>query len=155
MINKAESVRRFSVYHVACQDHFHGSALADEPRQTLRSAAAAHDAQIYLRLRKTRFSAADSEIASHCKLIAAAETKSVDHSDHRFWKGIDTIKKRLFVKKITLRDRRLALEFADVRTGDKRSFARTCYYENLDRIINAKLVESGDSLGVNLFIESI
>ena len=119
VVDEAKFMGRLGVDHITGQGHLHRSPLADQPRQTLRAASAAHDAEIYFGLCEPGIFACYTQIASKCEFITAAETETVDHRDHRFWKSVDRVEKRLFVKQIALGNRRLALEFANVGTSDK------------------------------------
>ncbi len=44
VIDEPKSVSGRRIDHIAGQRHFHGTAFTDEASQTLRAAAAAHDA---------------------------------------------------------------------------------------------------------------
>ena len=107
MVTSPNLQRGRGVDHVAGEDHLHRAAFADQARQALRAAAAAHDAEIDLGLGKSRVLARHADVARQRELVAAAETEAVDHRDHGFWKCVDRIEKRTLVKKVALRDGRL------------------------------------------------
>jgi hypothetical protein len=59
------------------------------------------------------------------------------------------------VKEVSLCDRCLSAEFADVSTGDKCFLTCSGYDENPNRIIALQLIESRDAFGVNLLVQRI
>src|SRR6185312_6483978 len=127
VIDEAEAFGRCSVDHITGQCDLHRAPLADEARQTLCAAPAAHYAEVDLGLRESRRLAGHSDVASHCQLVAAPEAEAVDHRDDGLGKSVDRIKERSFVKGVSLCNRRLPLKFADVRAGDEGLLAGTRY----------------------------
>src|SRR5690606_28566498 len=86
---------------------------------------------------------------------SAAQAKSVYHRDNRFRKIVERIKKRGPLKEIALRNGSFVGKFADVRTGDERSFARAGYHDNADAVIIAKRVQRRHAFGMNFVVERV
>src|SRR5206468_2687797 len=117
--------------------------------------AAAHDAEIDLGLRKAGIFAGDAQVAGHRKLIAAAQAKAIDHCYDGFGKGIDRIEKRPFEKRISLSDRRLPLEFINIRPGDESLLASTGDDEHANGIVLTQIVERRDAFRVNFIVKRV
>jgi hypothetical protein len=155
VVYEAERVGCGCVDHIAGKNHFHRFAFTDEFGQPLGAAAAGDDAEVDLGLAKAGLFAGDADVACECDLAAAAETKTVDHRDDGFRKDVDLIEQCSLEKSAALGDGRLALEFADIGTGDKGFRPRAGDHDNADFRIIPERVERSNAFFVDFVTECV
>src|SRR5712691_2464360 len=110
--------------HLPGKNELERAALADQPRQTLRSAAARNESQGDLGLAELRGVHREPDGAGHRGLAATAERKAVDGRDHRLAEIFDQIEHLLSEPARLLRfERRDPRKLADVCAGDERLVA--------------------------------
>src|SRR5882757_8989153 len=83
LVDKPDAMGFLRTDHLAGQYELERPALADQPREPLRSAAARKESERDLRLAELRTVHRDPDGARHRGLAAAAERKAVDGCDHR------------------------------------------------------------------------
>ena len=106
--------------HLSGQYELQGAALAHQPRQSLRSAAARKESECDLRLAELRVFHRDPDGAGHRRLAAASERKAVDSRDHRLAEILDQIEYALSEAAGPFGvDRGRMRELADVGAGDE------------------------------------
>src|SRR2546430_2639283 len=106
------------------QDELQRTSLADQPWQTLCSAAARNDSQLDFRLSELRALRGHSNGAGHRSLAAAPEREPIDGRDHRLAQVLDEIEDLLSVRAGLFRlDGGDPGELADVGSGDERPVA--------------------------------
>src|SRR3984893_10870306 len=82
-VDQPDAIGLLRADHLSGQNKLQGKTLADQPRQTLRSAAARNESERDLGLAKLRAVHRDPDCAGHGRLAAAAERKAIDGRDHR------------------------------------------------------------------------
>ncbi len=93
--------------------------------QALRAAVARDNPQLHFRLTELGVLARQAHGASHRDLASAAQRKSIDAGNHRLAQILDQIQHRLPAMRVLLAGDGIVLgQFADVRAGNERLFAR-------------------------------
>ena len=119
-VDEPDAIGLLRADHLSGQDELQGAALADQPRQPLRSAAARNESQRDFGLAKFRVLDGDPDGAGHRRLAAAAERKAIDGCDHRLAEILDEIEHLLSeTAGLFGFDRRDMRELADVGAGDE------------------------------------
>ena len=90
-VDEPDAIGLLRADHLSGEDELQGAALADQPRQTLRAAAARKESELDLGLAELRALHRDPDGAGHRRLAAAAERKAVDRRDHRLAEILDEI----------------------------------------------------------------
>ena len=92
LVDEADAIGLLGADHVAGQDELQGAALADQPRQTLRSAAARDEARASTSgWPNFAVSTASRIVHAIASLAAAAERKAIDGRDHRLAEVLDEV----------------------------------------------------------------
>src|SRR5688572_92157 len=119
LIDQPDTMRLGRVDDVATQDQAQRSAVADEPRQSLRGAAAGDEAEPDLGLTEPRRARGDAYVARERELAAAAERKAVDHREHWLRECRNLIEDATSGHGRALLGRRALREFGDVGARDE------------------------------------
>src|SRR6185369_10251369 len=83
LVDEADGRGLVRADHLSGEDQLHRLALADEPGQPLRAAAAGDDAEVDLGLPELRLLRGDPDVTRERELAPAAEAEAVDRRDDR------------------------------------------------------------------------
>ena len=90
-VDQPDAIGLLRANHPSGENQLQGPAFSDQPRQALGAATTRNKFQLDFGLAELRVLRRDPDGASHRRLAAAAECKSVDGSDHRLTKVFDQI----------------------------------------------------------------
>jgi hypothetical protein len=155
MIYQAESPCGLRVNNLAGQNHFHGLAFAQQPSQTLGTAATGYDAKVDFGLPKGSLLTGHANVASQGYLATATQTISIDHGDDRFRKTVDRIEQGRFQHHFALRNRGPLGEFGDVRAGNKCLIAGAGKYDDANGIVPTQIIKDRGALGTGLDVKGV
>ena len=144
LVDEPDAIGLLRADHLAGQDELQGAALADQPRQPLRSAAAGNEPERHFGLAEFRGVHRDPDGARHRRLAAAAERKAVDGRDHRLAEILDEVEHLLPETAGLLGfERRDLRELADVGAGDEGLVARSGQDDAAHRGVVPRILEGG------------
>ena len=142
LVDEADAIGLLRADHLSGEDQLQRASLADQPRQTLRSAAAGNEPERDFGLAEFRGLHRDPDGAGHRRLAAAAEREAVDRRDHRLAEVFDEIEDLLSEPAGLLGlERRDLRELADVGAGDERLVAGAGQDDAADRRVVASVLE--------------
>src|SRR5580704_6742718 len=156
LVDKPDTMGLLRADHLSGQYELERPALADQPRQPLRSAAARKQSERDLRLAELRTVHRDPDGARHRGLAAAAERKAVDGRDHRLAEILDEIEHRLAeAARPFCVDRSRMRELANVGTGDEGFVAGSSQDDATHGRVVACVLESGPQVLPRRCIQSV
>src|SRR6202030_3069432 len=141
-VDQPDAIGFLRADHLSRQNELQGTTLADQPRQSLRSAAARNESERDLGLAKFRGLYRDPDGAGHRRLATAAECKAIDGGDYRLADVLDEIEDFLSETAGLLGFERGHMgELADVGAGDERLVAGSRQNDAAYRSIVARILE--------------
>ena len=147
LVDEPDAIGLLRADHLAGQDELQGAALADQPRQPLRSAAARNESQRDFGLAEFRVLHRDPDGAGHRRLAAAAERKAIDGRDHRLAEILDEIEHLLSeAAGLFGLERADMRELADVGAGDERLVAGAGQDDAAHRGVVPRILEGGPQI---------
>src|SRR3984893_11556055 len=94
-VDQPDAIGFLRADHLCGQNELQSTSLADQPRQSLRSAATRNESERNLRLAKFRGLYRDPDGAGHRRPATAAECKAIDGRDYRLAEIFDQIENLL------------------------------------------------------------
>ena len=147
LVDQPDAIGLLRADHLSGQNELQGAALADQPRQSLRSAAARNESERDFGLAELRGLHRDPDGAGHRRLAAAAERKAIDGRDHRLAEILDEIEHLLpEAAGLLCLERRDMRELADVGAGDERLVAGAGQDDAAHRSIVSRILEGGPQI---------
>src|SRR6266567_7825689 len=141
-VDQPDTISFLRADHLSGQNELQGAALADQPRQPLRSAAARNEPERHFWLPEPRGLDREPDGASHRRLATAAECKAIDGRDHRLAEVLDEIEDFLSETAGLLGFERGDMgELADVGAGDERLVAGSRQNGAAYRSVVARILE--------------